>query len=57
MRSEACGGDGVKKAIVADANDVKTILAQHFGVPETSVIKSQYSYTIVLEDDAPEEEK
>ena len=46
----------MKKAIVVDANDIKKILAEHFGVPQESVIKSQYSYTIIQSQD-PEEEK
>ena len=37
----------MKNAIVIDANEVKRILAEHFGVPEANVIKSQYSYTII----------
>lgn len=40
----------MKKGIVIDANDVKKILAEHFSVPESNVIKSQYSYTIVTEE-------
>lgn len=39
----------MKKAIVVDQNDIKKILAGHFGVPETDVIKSQYTYTVILE--------
>lgn len=39
----------MKKAIVVDANDVRKILAEHFGVKEENVIKSQYSYTIITE--------
>lgn len=41
----------MRKAIVVDANDVKKILAEHFGVPEADIIKSQYSYTVMLDDD------
>lgn len=41
----------MKKAVVIDANEVKAILAEKFGVPEANVIKSQYSYTVILEDD------
>lgn len=41
----------MKKAIVIDANDLKKILAEKFGVPEKNVIKSQYSYTIVTEEE------
>lgn len=39
----------MKRAVVVDANDVKAILAKHFGVAPEDVIKSQYSYTIVTE--------
>ena len=39
----------MKKAIVVDANDVRKIQAEHFGVKEENVIKSQYSYTIITE--------
>lgn len=38
----------MKNAIVVDANDVKLILAKHFDVKPEDVIKSQYSYTVVL---------
>jgi len=44
----------MKKAVVVDANDVKEILAKHFGVPESNVIKSQYSYTIITEEENDE---
>lgn len=39
----------MKNAIVVDANDIKEILAKHFGVKTEDVIKSQYSYTIIVE--------
>ena len=39
----------MKDAIVVDANDVKDILAKHFEVPPENVIKSQYSYTVILD--------
>ena len=39
----------MKDAIVVDANDVKDILAKHFDVPQENVIKSQYSYTVILD--------
>ena len=44
------GDDGMKNAIVIDANEVKEILAAHFHVPESNVIKSQYSYTVILDE-------
>lgn len=40
----------MKQALVIDANDIKVILAEKYGVPTKNVIKSQYSYTVVLED-------
>lgn len=47
----------MRQAIVVDANDVKTILAKHFDVPEANVIKSQYSYTVITDKEEPEKEK
>lgn len=41
----------MKRAIVVDASDLKGILAEYFGVKPEDVIKSQYSYTVVTEDD------
>lgn len=39
----------MKNAIVVDANDMKKLLAEHFGVSEDKVIKNQYTYTIITE--------
>ena len=39
----------MKNAIVVDSNDIKKILAEKYGVPVENVIKSQYSYTVILE--------
>lgn len=44
----------MKKAIVVDANDVKKILAEHFHVSEENIIKSQYSFTIIIESEETE---
>lgn len=41
----------MRKAVVVDANDVKKILAEHFGVQEADIIKSQYSYTVMLDEE------
>lgn len=41
----------MKQAVVVDANDIKKILSEHFNVPENNIIKSQYSYTVILEDE------
>lgn len=43
----------MKKAVVVDANDIKAILAEKFGVSPENVIKSQYSYTVAIESDQP----
>lgn len=39
----------MRKAIVLDPEDIKSILAEKYDVPVKNVIKSQYSYTVVLE--------
>lgn len=41
----------MKEAIVIEPSDIKEILAKHFNVPTENVIKSQYSYTVILEKD------
>lgn len=45
----------MRNAIVVDANDIKKILAEKYGVSESNVIKSQYSYTVILEPEKKEE--
>jgi hypothetical protein len=42
----------MKKAVVLDNDDIKKIIAEHFGVDEKQVIKSQYTYTVVTEEEA-----
>lgn len=46
----------MKNAVVVDANDIKNILAEHFGVKPDAVIKSQYSYTVIIENDDEKKE-
>lgn len=41
----------MRKAIVVDADDIKKILAEKFGVDEKNIIKSQYSYTVITDVD------
>ena len=36
----------MKNAVILDVNDIKAIIAKHFNVPESSIIKSQYSYIV-----------
>lgn len=45
----------MKNAIVVEPSDIKEILAEKYGVPESNVIKSQYSYTVILEPEKKEE--
>lgn len=47
----------MKKAIVLDTIDIRSIIAKHFGVDESNVIKSQYSWTVFTgETDSKKEE-
>lgn len=39
-----------KPALVYDNNAIQKILAEKHGVPLKNVIKSQYSYTVILEE-------
>lgn len=41
----------MRQAVVYDANDVKKLLAELHHVKTENVIKNQYSYTVVLEDE------
>lgn len=41
----------MRNAIVLDANDIKKILAERYGVDEKDIIKSQYSFTIMVPED------
>lgn len=46
----------MEKGIILDQSDIKAIIAEHFGVDESKVIKSQYSYTVIGVD-APKDAK
>lgn len=37
----------MESAIVLNAEDIKRIIAEKFGVDESKVIKSQYTYTVI----------
>ena len=39
----------MKNAIVLDAEDIKKLIAEKYGVDEKNVIKSQYSYTVIID--------
>ena len=47
----------MKKAVVLEPGDIKEILAKHFDVPESNVVKSQYTYTVILEMASPKEDE
>lgn len=47
----------MKNAIVIDANEVREILAAKFQVPVEAVIKSQYSYTVIIDKKDGNQEK
>lgn len=42
----------MKKAVHYDADDIKKILAERHNVDVKNVIRNQYSYTVVLEENA-----
>ena len=44
----------MKKGIILEANDLKKIIAKYFNVDESKVIKSQYSWTVVTNDEETE---
>lgn len=39
----------MKNAVVVESNDIEKILAEKFNVPEENIVKSQYSWTVILE--------
>ena len=42
----------MKQAIVIEPSDIKKILAEKYGVSENNIIKSQYSYTVIIDKEA-----
>ena len=47
----------MKNAVVIDPADIKKILAEKYGVKESDVIKSQYSYTVIMPAGKQEDEQ
>ena len=45
----------MKSGLILENNDVKKIIAEHFNVDESNVIKSQYSWTVVTDDEDTDE--
>ena len=46
----------MQDAKLLSTKDVREIIAKHFDVPLENVVKSQYSYTVILGKRAEEEE-
>lgn len=46
----------MQDAKLLSTNDVREIIAKHFGVKSENVIKSQYSYTVIMEKAEEKEE-
>lgn len=46
----------MKKAILIEQADLKKLIAERYNVPEKNVVKNQYSFTVVLEEEAPEDD-
>lgn len=45
----------MRDAKVLGPDDIKAMLAEKFNVPTKNIIKTQYSYTVIIEDEEPEE--
>lgn len=39
----------MQNGIILDAEDIKKIIAEHFGVDTSKVIKAQYSYIVTTD--------
>lgn len=46
----------MKNARVIEPVDIKKMLAKRFNVPESNIIKSQYTYTVVFDDEDEKKE-
>ena len=40
----------MKQSVTLDTKDIKKILAEKFNVSENNVIKSQYTYTVIIDE-------
>lgn len=47
----------MKRGIVLDADDVKQIIAEKYGVAVDKIIKSQYSYIVIMDENTAKDEK
>ena len=47
----------MKKALVIEQSDMKHILSEYFGVPESNIFKSQYTSTVSMGNDEEETEE
>ena len=46
----------MKPGVVLNSKDVMRIIAEHFGVDEKMVVKSQYSYTVITDKETEKNE-
>lgn len=44
----------MKNALVIEQSDIKKIIAEKYGVEEKSVIKTQYSYIVLISEEEQE---
>lgn len=42
----------MQNGVILDAEDIKKIIAKHFGVDASKVIKAQYSYIVTTDKEA-----
>ena len=47
----------MKDAKILEQNEIREILADHFGIPIDNVIKSKYSYIIIDSEEKESKEK
>lgn len=47
----------MKSALILENEDLKKIIAEHFHVDERSVIKSQYTWTVVTDEKQKQKEE
>ena len=45
----------MKNAILVEQDDIKQMLAEKYKVPISNIVRSQYSYTVILEEDNDKE--
>lgn len=46
----------MRKAIVLDSDDIKQIISERYGVEKKNIIKTQYSFTVIFNDEEEEDD-